>query len=70
MTRVPRMHALPWQTAGLTLMCSFQFIDSMASRLQPTFQGERGLDSRFDGAAAWTALAFLRASLAGLAERR
>jgi hypothetical protein len=24
--RVPLMHALPWQTAGSTVMCCFQFI--------------------------------------------
>ena len=30
MIRVPRMHAFPWQTAGSTVMRSFQFsIDSM-----------------------------------------
>src|SRR5262249_5650766 len=36
MIRVPRMHALPWQTAGLTLIRSFQFsIDSILSRKPP-----------------------------------
>jgi len=35
MILVPRMHALPWQTAGLTLMRSFQLlIDSMVSRFR------------------------------------
>src|SRR5436305_2874237 len=35
MIRIPRMHALPWQTAGLMLMRSFQLlIDSMGSRFR------------------------------------